>query len=83
MLDSARNALTRGDPAGALAILDRHAKRFPGARLGEEREALAIQALVLSDRYDDARARAARFRSTAPNSLFLPAIESSLGSIPQ
>jgi hypothetical protein len=82
LLDQARAALTSGDGAKALSIAEEHRHRFPSAQLAEEREAIAIQALVATGRYDEARARAARFREAAPNSLFLPAIEASLASIP-
>jgi hypothetical protein len=82
ILDGARSALAAGDAPRALSLLDEHARRFPRPQLGEEREALAIQSLVAAGRYDDARARAARFRTAAPNSLFLPAIDASLASIP-
>jgi hypothetical protein len=50
--------------------------------LREEREALAVKAFVLAGRGDEARARADKFRAKYPASLFLPAIESSLRSIP-
>ncbi|HEX8790219.1 MAG TPA: hypothetical protein VF765_04655 [Polyangiaceae bacterium] len=82
LLDQARAALTSGDGAKALSIAEEHRRRFPSAQLDEEREAIAIQALVAIGRYDEARARAARFRESAPNSLFLPAIEASVASIP-
>jgi hypothetical protein len=82
LLDDARAALAAGDAAHSLARLDEHVRRFPKPRLAEEREALAVQALVLLKRYDDARERAARFKASAPNSLFLPAIDTSLSSIP-
>jgi hypothetical protein len=82
LLDEARAALGGGDDARALALLDEHARKFQRAQLGEEREALAVQALVASGRYDEARARAARFRASAPDSLFLPAIDATLESIP-
>jgi hypothetical protein len=82
ILDDARAELTSGDPNRALALVDDHAQRFPHPHLGEEREALAIQALVAAGRYDEARARAARFRAAAPHSLFLPAIDATLASIP-
>ena len=81
-LDEARTALARSDAPRALALTDDHARRFPHAELGEEREAIAIQALVLTSRYDDARSRAARFRASSPNSVFLPAVDESIGSIP-
>ena len=82
LLDDARGALGAGDAAKALALADEHGRRFPRAQLGEEREAVAIQALVALGRDDEARTRAARFRAATPNSLFLPAIDSSLQSIP-
>lgn len=82
LLDQARAALTSGDGARALSLADEHRRRFSNAQLSEEREAIAIQALVTLGRYDEARARAGRFRDVAPNSLFLPAIEASLTSIP-
>ncbi|MGH7434423.1 MAG: hypothetical protein ACRENE_01980 [Polyangiaceae bacterium] len=82
VLDRARSSLSEGDAAGALALLDRHASEFPQALLAEEREALAVQSLVIAGRYDDARGRAARFRAAWPGSLFLPAVDASLASIP-
>jgi hypothetical protein len=82
LLDDARRALNAEEPTRALALLDMHAHRFARPELGEEREALAIQTLVALRRYGEARSRAARFRAATPNSLFLPAIDSSLASIP-
>ncbi len=82
LLDDARGALGSGDAARALGLLDEHARRFPKGQLGEEREALAIQALVALGRRDEARARAASFKAALPNSLFLPAIEGSVGVVP-
>jgi hypothetical protein len=82
LIDAGRSALGSGDAAKALALFDEHARRYPRGQLGEEREALSIQALVVLGRYDDARARAARFRQVNPHSLFLAAVEASLASIP-
>ena len=82
LLDEARGALTSQEPDRALSLLSDHARRFAHPQLGEEREALAIQALVGTGRYDEARARADRFRTSAPNSLFLPAVDATLASIP-
>ncbi len=83
LLDSARTALGAGDGARALAITETHRHRFARPQLGEEREAIAIQALVVAGRFDEARARAVRFQETAPDSLFAPAVEASLASIPR
>lgn len=81
-LDVARTALGRGDGANALAACDEHARRFPRGALGEEREAIAVQALVLEHRSDDARARAERFRKTHPRSILLPAVLAAAGVEP-
>jgi hypothetical protein len=82
ILDGARTALGQNDGARAIALTDEHARRFPHPQLGEEREAIAIQALVIAGRYDDARERARQFRAASPDSLFLPVVEASLASIP-
>ena len=82
LLDRVRSELAENDPANALNLVDEHTRRFPKAQLAEEREVLAVQALVALGRYDEARTRAAKLRAAAPNSLFLPAIDATLGSIP-
>ena len=81
-LDVARTALGRGDGPNALAACDDHARRFPRGALAEEREAIAVQALVLEHRGDDARARAERFRKTHPRSILLPAVLAAAGIDP-
>lgn len=82
LLDQARAALTGREPERALSLLSDHAHRFPLPQLGEEREALAIQALAVAGRYVEARERAVRFRTSTPNSLFLPAVDATMASIP-
>jgi hypothetical protein len=82
LLDDARTAVNAKDPAVALRILDHHARQFPHGRLWEEREALAVDALVQSHDYDQARARAGRLHQRSPNSLFLPMVDAAIGSIP-
>lgn len=82
LLDGVRASLSEGDSARALRLADAHRRRFPHAQLAEEREALAIQALVLSGQSSEARERADRFRSEFPNSLFLPTVQTSVASIP-
>ena len=82
LLDIARTAIAHGEADHAIAAVDRHAASFPSGMLREEREALGVKALVLAGRGDDARARTARFRARYPDSLFLPALESTLRSIP-
>ncbi len=82
ILDSARNALAQNDGARAIELTDEHARRYAHPQLREEREAIAIQAMVLEGRYGEARERARRFRVASPDSLFLPVVEASLASIP-
>jgi outer membrane protein assembly factor BamD (BamD/ComL family) len=81
-LDVARTALGRGDGANALAACDDHSRKYPRGALAEEREAIAVQALVLEHRGDDARARAERFRKTHPRSILLPAVLAAAGIDP-
>lgn len=59
-------ALIASSPQAALEVAD--AAR--GGRLDEEREIVAIRALVALGRREEARARAARFVSAHPDSLF-------------
>ncbi len=75
LLERARSALARGNGEEALAALDQHARAYKTGKLAEEREALSIQALVTLGRRDDARERAARFRSEYPRSVFLAVID--------
>jgi hypothetical protein len=78
LLDPARIALGKGDGANALAAVDRHAAKYPTGKLAEEREAIAVQALVRLGRKDEARARGARFLSRYPQSVLSPAVEAAL-----
>jgi hypothetical protein len=81
LLDVARRGLAAGEPDRALDAVGRHASQFPHGLLAEEREALAIKALVLAGRADEARTRAAAFREHFPGSMFLRSIDASLGTI--
>jgi hypothetical protein len=82
LLDSVRADLAAGNATAALTTLHRHADTFPHPMLAEEREALMIEALVRAARYDEARKRAVAFRSQSPGSLFQPAIDAALATIP-
>ncbi|MEO5725804.1 MAG: hypothetical protein ABI134_21245 [Byssovorax sp.] len=62
-------------PARALDLVNRHAARFPGSALGQEREVLAIDALVRLGRSSEARARAAAFAARFPASAHLHRLE--------
>jgi hypothetical protein len=82
VLEEALRALAEGRSGAALEAVGRHERDFPRGRLAEEREGLRIRALARAGRLDEARARAARFRERFPRSILLPAIESSVGTIP-
>ncbi len=75
ILDVARTALGRGDGEHALAATADHQRKFPDGALTEEREAIAVQALLLTNRDAEAEVRVARFRTKYPSSLLLPALE--------
>jgi hypothetical protein len=81
LLDRARFAFSRGDDGAALEALGVHARRFPRGLLEEEREALAIKALVEAGRGDEAKARGARFGARFPDSFLLPSVNQALGTI--
>lgn len=57
--------------ADVLAEADRGERAFPGGALGQEREALAIEALVRLGRKEEARTRAAAFAARYPRSPLL------------
>jgi hypothetical protein len=82
LLDVARTAFAQGRGDEALGPLERHAQRYPKGILAEEREALAINVLVTLGRYDDARARSARFLRRYPGSLLRPSVEAAIEAIP-
>ncbi len=82
LLDAARAALGRGDGAAALGATAAHEQRYPHGLLAEEREAIAIEALLLVPRYDDARQREALFEQRFPHSMLLQAVRASIQSIP-
>jgi outer membrane protein assembly factor BamD (BamD/ComL family) len=81
-VEMARTALARGRVDGALAALRHHARAYPSGQLTEERDSLLIQSLVAKGDYAQARTQAARFDRQHPHSLFSPAIEQALQSIP-
>ena len=75
LIDMARTAVARKQGDVALGPLERHARDFPNGRLAEDREWLWIQALMEVGRVDEAKARATRFRSAFPRSMYLPALD--------
>jgi hypothetical protein len=77
LLQAAQAAL-RGNPTSALALADRHAVRFPTGALAQEREVIAIEALVALGRREEANERGARFARDFPDSAHRPRIEALL-----
>ncbi len=62
-------------PAEALAIVREHEQRFPDGALVQEREVIAVGALIGLGRASEARARAARFVERFPRSAYRPRID--------
>lgn len=79
LISRAQSALARGRGAEALAATDEHRRLFPGGRFAEEREALAIQAMVQLGQKDVARARAERFLTRYPKSLLSRVVRKAVG----
>ncbi len=78
LLQSAQDALP-SDPSGALLLAARHAAQFPHGALAQEREVIAIEALLRLERRDDARLRAGRFYRDFPHSAHRARIEALVG----
>jgi hypothetical protein len=77
LLRSAHQALTT-DPNRALSLSLLHAQRFTQGALAQEREVIAIDALLRLGRVVEARARAARFRAQYPGSVHLQHLDALL-----
>ena len=77
LLDRAQASLS-SSPSDTLARCDEHAKRFANGALVQEREVLAIDALIRLGRRSEAEARAERFKQAFPRSAQLRRIEALL-----
>ncbi|QDF02075.1 hypothetical protein [Myxococcus xanthus] len=71
LIDDAHRALQRGAAEEALSLLRGHASRFQAGTLAQEREVLAIEALVLLGRRAEAQQRAEDFQAKHPTSSHL------------
>ena len=78
LLDLARADAAHGEPALVLEQAAQHRRLFPHGHLSEEREALAIRALLALGRDSEARERANAFRAAYPHSFLEPVIDSAL-----
>jgi hypothetical protein len=75
LLRDARQDVTRGDFARALAVIGEHVRRFRNGALVEEREALRVKSLAGLGRHEDARRAAVAFHARFPNSVYLSTFE--------
>lgn len=67
------------EPASALTILQEHARLFPAGELTQERETMAIEALVRVHRKPEAKARASALVARFPRTPYVARLESALG----
>ncbi len=74
LLQRAQRALG-SSPSAALTLAGEHAARYPAGMLAQEREVIAISALVGMGRTGEARSRAAAFLAAHPRSAHRPRIE--------
>jgi outer membrane protein assembly factor BamD (BamD/ComL family) len=67
----ARAALRAGDAARCLTLLEQARARFPRGALGQEREALTVEALARAGQSAAAKRRAAAFLRAHPQSPYV------------
>jgi hypothetical protein len=79
LLAQARRALTIS-PARSLALVADHAAHYPKGMFVQEREVIAIEALVKLQRKDEARKRAAEFERAHPRSPHLERLRVTLSA---
>jgi hypothetical protein len=70
LLERARQSVRTGEPEAALTQIREHEARFPTGVLVEEREALAVEALVRAGRLNEARPRFQRLLRAYPRSSY-------------
>jgi hypothetical protein len=75
LLREAREDVTGGNFAGALAVIAEHVRRFRHGSLVEEREALRVKSLAGLGRHGEAQRAAREFHARFPHSVFLPTFE--------
>jgi hypothetical protein len=82
LLSDARRALKSGDGAGALALLDEHARVFPGGALANERVAERVVVLCSLGRRADAAREGAIFLDGRPKGALTRRVEMSCAGQP-
>jgi hypothetical protein len=80
LIESAR-ARVVSDPARALQLCLQHDQTFPDGVMREEREAIAVSALIALGRHSEALEHGARFLSGHPASPYGPSLREQLRSI--
>ena len=73
-LERAMDSLRNGDPGRALSLCNEDAIKYPRGVLAQERELVAIEALVRLGRAPEAKARARELMKHYPDSLFIPRV---------
>ncbi|WP_438028679.1 hypothetical protein [Sorangium sp. So ce233] len=81
LIDRARAAAAQ-DPDAALAAVSEHQREFPAGRLAEEREYVAIRALMRLGRVDEARARAGSFLARYPSTSYADRVNRAVSAAP-
>ncbi|XXT22848.1 hypothetical protein WME94_14980 [Sorangium sp. So ce429] len=81
LIDRARAAATQ-NPEAALTAVGEHQREFPAGRLAEEREYVAIRALMRLGRVDEARARAGAFLARYPSTSYADRVHRAVGVAP-
>jgi RNA polymerase sigma-70 factor (ECF subfamily) len=82
LMHKAQVASREGQPAKALALLDRHAALYPRGVLAQERAATRVVVLCALGRTTEARAAAAQFERAAPKSPLLARVKASCAGGP-
>jgi hypothetical protein len=82
LLDLAQDAVSRGDPEGAILLTAMHADRFPRGELGPQSDVLRIRALARLGRKEEARAVLAAMRESYPRNFLLEDAAREVDSIP-
>jgi len=78
MLERAQDAL-KSRPEEALALCNEHAKSYPNGMLAQEREVIAVEALMKTGRTAEAKARAEKFKARFPGSSHARRIDAIVG----
>ncbi len=81
LVDSARQALVRGEPEAALRTLQRHRRRHRRGEMREERDALEVVATVQAGRNAEAERLGRRYLVRYPSSLLAGTVRAALADI--